>query len=249
MSNKQKILIVIGIIVIIGVSFAVGLFVGQKNVTNNDLAISKVCGQTFYANIESIKQYNDGSFHLNVKGLEVNDINYRGNFTFKVEDNMDIIWRGEKIKVSDLAVGNNISITFTDEILTSISPTPLQEVIKVQLLDNTVKETEINNKVTTIDIETNGLSSVTPIKKYTLNQEEIYMIFSIIDNLTFSEETYDGIPTYFIKYNSQEKENFVTYGIKVLENSYHITSNEKGEAILSSEQKEELNKIIEKLHN
>ena len=75
------------------------------------------------------------------------------------------------------------------------------------------------------------------------------MIFSIIDNLTFSEETYDGIPTYFIKYNSQEKENFVTYGIKVLENSYHITSNEKGEAILSSEQKEELNKIIEKLHN
>lgn len=25
----------------------------------------------------------------------MNDINYRGNFTFTVDDNMDIIWRGE----------------------------------------------------------------------------------------------------------------------------------------------------------
>ena len=84
MSSKQKVFIVIGMIVIIGVSFVVGLFIGQQNAPKNDLAIRKVVGQTFYANIESIKQYNDGSFHINVKGLEINDINYRGNFTFKL---------------------------------------------------------------------------------------------------------------------------------------------------------------------
>lgn len=136
MNNNQKIFIVIGILAIIVVSFSLGLFVGQKNAPKNDLAISKVIGQTFYANIESIKQYNDGSFHINVKGLDVNDINYRGNFTFKVDDNMDMIWRGEKVKVSDLKEGNNISITFTDEIVNDISPTPLREVIKIQILDD-----------------------------------------------------------------------------------------------------------------
>ena len=82
MSSKQKVFIVIGMIIIIGVSFVVGLFIGQQNAPKNDLAIRKVVGQTFYANIESIKQYNDGSFHINVKGLEINDINYRGNFTY-----------------------------------------------------------------------------------------------------------------------------------------------------------------------
>lgn len=136
MKSTQKILIIIGIIIIIGVSFVLGIFVGQMNAPKNDLAFTKVSGQTFYANIESIKQYNDGSFHINVKGLDVNDINYRGNFTFKVDDNMDMTWRGEKVKVSDLKEGNNISITFTDETVNDISPTPLREVIKIQILDD-----------------------------------------------------------------------------------------------------------------
>src|SRR5574344_1656723 len=136
MSSKQKVFIVIGMIVIIGVSFGVGLFIGQKNASKNDLVIRKVVGQTFYANIESMEQYNDGSFHINVKGLDINDINYRGNFTFKVDDSMDMTWRGEKVKVSDLKEGNNISITFTDETINDISPTPLIEVIKIQVLDD-----------------------------------------------------------------------------------------------------------------
>lgn len=136
MSNKQKIFILIGLVAIIGVSFSIGLFIGYKNAPKNDLAVQKAYSQTFYANIESIKQYNDGSFHLNVTGLEVNDINYRGNFTFKVDDSMDMTWRGEKVKVSDLKVGSNISITFTDEILNSISPTPLSEVEKIQILND-----------------------------------------------------------------------------------------------------------------
>ena len=136
MKSTQKILIIIGIIIIMGVSFVLGIFVGQMNAPKNDLAFTKVSGQTFYANIESIKQYNDGSFHINVKGLDVNDINYRGNFTFKVDDNMDMTWRGEKVKVSDLKEGNNISINYTDEIVNDISTTPLREDIKIQILDD-----------------------------------------------------------------------------------------------------------------
>lgn len=118
-----------------------------------------------------------------------------------------------------------------------------------ELKNNENKENNINNKVTTIDIQETGLSSVAPAKKYTLNQEEIYVIFNIIENVTFINETCDGIPTYFIRYNSEEKENFISYGIEVFDSEYHITSNVKGEAILSSEQTEKLNKIIKKLDN
>ena len=115
--------------------------------------------------------------------------------------------------------------------------------------DNEYKENNINNKVTTIDIQENGLSSVVPARKYTLNQEEIYVVFDIIDNLTFVNENCDGIPTYIINYNSNEKENFISYGIEVFNSEYHITSNEKGEALLSSEQTEKLNEIIKKINN
>lgn len=113
--------------------------------------------------------------------------------------------------------------------------------------DNRNQENNINNKVTTIDIQTTGLSSETSIKKYTLNQEEIYEIFNIIDNLTFSNETCDGLPTYYIKYNSEEEDGFVTYGIEIFDDEYHITSAGNGEAILSNEQKEQLDEIIDKI--
>lgn len=113
--------------------------------------------------------------------------------------------------------------------------------------DNRNQESNINNKVTTIDIQTTGLSSETSIKKYTLNQEEIYEIFNIIDNLTFSNETCDGLPTYYIKYNSEEEDGFVTYGIEIFDDEYHVTSASNGEAILSNEQKEQLDEIIDKI--
>ena len=113
--------------------------------------------------------------------------------------------------------------------------------------DNSSQENNINNKVTTIDIQTTGLSSETSIKKYTLNQEEIYEIFNIIDNLTFENETCDGLSTYYIKYNSDEEDGFVTYGIEIFDNEYHITSAGNGEAILSNEQKEQLDEIIDKI--
>lgn len=102
-------------------------------------------------------------------------------------------------------------------------------------------ENNINNKVTTIDIET---ALENPKKVYTLNQEEIYQIFNIIDNANFTKETCDGLPTYYIKYNSEKEEGFIIYGIEVYDNEYHITSKDKGEAILSDNQKSQLEEII-----
>ncbi len=134
MKIKQKVFIVIGLLLIIGVSFAIVLIVRQKNMPKNELTVTESSGQTFYANIESIKQYNDGDFYIGVKGLERNNINYRGEFTFKADDSIDMTWKGEKIGISDLKEGDTILITFNDEILITISPTPLEEVVKVQLI-------------------------------------------------------------------------------------------------------------------
>ena len=139
MDDKQRIIIIIVVIIISGVSFIVGLFIRKMNVVNDDLPIHNIVqGQTFYAKIESKEQYNDGSIHLNVKGLEVNDINYRGNFTFKVDDSIKIIWRDEEVKVSDLKEESNISITFDDKIINGVSPTILEDVVKIQILDDEI---------------------------------------------------------------------------------------------------------------
>lgn len=102
-------------------------------------------------------------------------------------------------------------------------------------------ESNINNKVTTIDIET---ALEDQKRTYTLNQEEIYQIFNIIDNANFTKETCDELPTYYIKYNSENEEGFIIYGIEVYDNEYHITSKDKGEARLYDNQKEQLEEII-----
>lgn len=148
--------------------------------------------------------------------------------------------------ISFYNINKNIAI-LNYGLINTESDEALEFIKTINITEN--KDSEINDKVTTISIKETGLSSVAPAKEYILNQEEIYTIFSIIDNITFSNENCDGLPTYFIRYNSQEKEGFITYGIEIFEGEYHITSNSKGEAILSTEQKEKIDEIIKKIDN
>lgn len=110
------------------------------------------------------------------------------------------------------------------------------------------KETNVNNKVTTIQLET-AFTINESSKKYTLNQEDTNIIVDIINNLTYTKETCDGLPKYYIKYNIGNKKEIVTYGIEEYNNGYHITFSGKGEAQLSEFQNEELRKIINKYFN
>lgn len=146
------------------------------------------------------------------------------------------------LKLNQESVVEN-DITYIRDLYIGVPSMNINDIKKLQDEEN---KKNINNKVTTIDITTTGLSSVTPMKKYTLNQKEIYEIFNIIDNLQFSKETCDGLPSYIIKYNSKDTEGFITYGIEMYNGIYHITAGEKGEAILSIEQTEILEKILNK---
>ena len=132
MRKEFKIILVILIVVI---SLVLGYFIGYKRAydkiesTNQNISYNNT-QQTFYAKIEEIKD----NFIL-VKGLSVNDINFRGEFTISVVEETELEWRNTKINVTDLEVGDNISITFTGEILDSY-PAQIKDVVKIQLLDD-----------------------------------------------------------------------------------------------------------------
>lgn len=86
------------------------------------------------------------------------------------------------------------------------------------------------------------------IKKYTLTQEEIYIFFDIIKNLTFSNVTCDGLATHIISYSSAGKRELLNYSLEAFGTTYHIQDG-GGEAILSDSQKAQLEKIVNKLYN
>lgn len=131
----KKTFIIIGVIFAVCISFVIGLLVGQYNKAKTDLLIRKAEGTTFYAKIDSIRE-NNGTIHISATGLDVNNINWRGKYNFSIKESTDIVWRGVKIPVSDLGVKNNIAITITDETIPDVMPTPLQEIEKIEFLDD-----------------------------------------------------------------------------------------------------------------
>ena len=133
MKKELKIILIIMLVII---ALVIGYFVGYKRAYDKIESASQNVNynneqQTFYA---EIKEINNNNVFL-VEGLSVNDINYRGDFTFSVVEETKLEWRGTEISISDLKVGDNISITFDGEILDTY-PAQIKEVIKIQLLDD-----------------------------------------------------------------------------------------------------------------
>ena len=135
MKKELKVILVIMLVII---ALVIGYFVGYKRAYDKIESASQNVNynneqQTFYA---EIKEINNNNVFL-VEGLSVNDINYRGDFTFSVVEETKLEWRGTEISISDLKVGDNISITFDGEILDTY-PAQIKEVIKIQLLDDEI---------------------------------------------------------------------------------------------------------------
>ncbi len=88
--------------------------------------------QTFYAVITEIR---DDSYL--VDGLEVNDVNFRDEFSFSISPETILEWRGVPITPEDLEVGDTISISFPGYVL-EIYPAIIPEVDAIRLLDDTL---------------------------------------------------------------------------------------------------------------
>ena len=121
----KKTVLTAGLILLLGLAALGGFLAGRKTAV-------PVTGTTFYGVIDKI----DGNY-LTVSGLEVNDINSRGQFQFTVEEKTILEWRHVEIALTDLHAGDTISVTYTGDVM-EISPAILNDVVKIQLLDDEI---------------------------------------------------------------------------------------------------------------
>lgn len=87
---------------------------------------------TFEATIEDIVEYN-GNHSFFVKGLETNDINYTGEYSFVVKESIKLVSDGKKIEIENFEEGDKIAITFDGIMLTSY-PAQIPNIYKIELL-------------------------------------------------------------------------------------------------------------------
>lgn len=121
------------IIVCILLAVTISLFVLNKD--KIDVNSLDNIGKDFYAKIKEINEYN-GITTLLVEGIEENSINYRGEFTFTVNDT-EIFWNNEKVNITSLKENQIISIVSFGEIM-EIYPARLTKVKKIIILNNKI---------------------------------------------------------------------------------------------------------------
>ena len=76
-----------------------------------------------------------------------------------------------------------------------------------------------------LQIEIRGINSeLTGIgqKNYTLSQDEIYILLDIITNLNIITGSCDGLPSYIISFNSNDKKDIITLSLEKFNTDYHI---------------------------
>ena len=157
---KKESKIILSIIVILLVAI-ISYFVGYKKayndyesfLNNNDNGVKY---QSFYATITEIEDtgLTIDDTALTVKGLDINDINFRGNFKFVITEATEIEWRYTKLDTSELEIGDKISIIFTGNIQES-EPAKIEDVLKIQLLDDEIKEEVKWDEITANGIDEN----------------------------------------------------------------------------------------------
>ncbi len=129
--SKNTVKLVIALVcynvLIAGIFCFVGYKIAFRQMENST---SILYSQTFYATVTDIQDN-----RLTVKGMEINDINFRGEFCFSVVEETKIIWRGTSISIEELNVGDNLSITFIGDVLET-EPGQIEQVEVIQLLDD-----------------------------------------------------------------------------------------------------------------
>ena len=126
---KHRISLALALVLIVAAA-AAGLFGGYRWGALSAEPEMEEPTQTFYATITEVR---DNS--LLVKGLEVNDINHRWDFSVTVGENTRITWRYEDMDFSELRPGQTVSITYRGG-AQETDPAGLTDVTWIQLLDD-----------------------------------------------------------------------------------------------------------------
>lgn len=108
------------------------------------LMVALVCGAFFLGRCTAVTEpgvcfhaeilERDGTF-FHVNGLDCNDINGRGEFTFSVKDGTPLVWRGTALTLDDLDTGDRIMVTYSGYVLETY-PAQLPDVYRIDLLED-----------------------------------------------------------------------------------------------------------------
>ena len=126
--KKKAVLVCVGILMVLAIVGS--YFLGYKTAYDRLKAGEGELPQTFYATITE----REGD-HFAVEGLSVNDIKFRGEFTFTITPDTSLIWRGETLPAEELQVGDRVAVTF-DGTVQEVYPAVLTGVLQVQLLED-----------------------------------------------------------------------------------------------------------------
>lgn len=119
----NRIIKILCLILVGSLLFAGGFFLGKMSARTEDTV-------TFYATVKDVQK---GS--IDVKGIDVNDMNYRGDFSLDKNEKTKVTWHGQYIPFSDLKQGDRISVTFSGVVLESY-PARITSVQKICLLND-----------------------------------------------------------------------------------------------------------------
>lgn len=108
-----------------------------------EMVLDGIYPDAFYATIEEISEGEVyGTKTMKVKGLDINGVNYRGEFYFTVildniPDNFKIEFNGTEIAFEELKVGQKVAVYNYGDVLES-EPAYLNQVRKIVVLDDTL---------------------------------------------------------------------------------------------------------------
>lgn len=127
--KKKVVPVFVGILMIlVGVG---SYFLGYKTAYDRlEEGAGDALPQTFYATITE----RDDDFFA-VEGLPVNDLNFRGDFTFTITADTILMWRGETLTSEELQVGDRVAVTF-DGTIQETYPAVLTGICQIQLLED-----------------------------------------------------------------------------------------------------------------
>lgn len=136
MKTKFNLIFIGSLLLVSVISYFLGALITYRKL-DNSLNNQNINYQSFYATITDIKDtgLEKEPKLIEVKGLDINDINFRGDFEFLVTEATELEWRYTMLEPNELEIGDNIAIIFTGNIEEK-DPVSINDVLKIQLLDD-----------------------------------------------------------------------------------------------------------------
>ncbi|MBQ8379947.1 MAG: DUF4362 domain-containing protein [Clostridia bacterium] len=196
MSKKISIIIIL-IMLIISLVF-LGITLKNSKDLNKEIPDEEVelltSGIMFYAEVKEV--YDN---KILVDGLDVNNINFQGEFEVPILESTTIKYNGETIELTNLKVGDKISVIFDGEILETY-PAVVKKVREIELfseqqyqdlVSELSQKKRLINEFYTEEI-TKEYKKITELgKEYTLENAKQDKCFVIIHARVYNENLYE----------------------------------------------------------